>query len=1023
MRAILELGFGGKALDACRKLGSGFRSSVLAAVALAVAHAVPAAAQNPAIVEPGNVVVTGFSGTVAYPAPAGADPFDYVTINGDGPSAQVVDVRYLGAQGQLSDALKTFAVPAAAIGQVFGVALDDAPNPNIYLAATAAYGLSIFRPDGSNRIRRVRQGTPGAQFVPGQFGSPQDGGGPGSIWRIDGVTGEVALFANVDTAGPASLGGLAFDPISQQLFVADRTTGIVYRYSLDGRQQGSYDHGVEGRGPYGLSPLPYVPQPPVNIATPYFNTESRSTWGFAAPARRVFALAVRDNRLYYSVAQGPQIWSVGISRSGAVAAGPRLEVEVPALQDGIEITAITFDGVGRMYLAERGATAGDYEMNALATGGQSRVLRFVPKQAGDPSPGNWRLAPEQYAIGLAPNYNNADGGVALGYGYGQNGVVDFDACRSTVWSTGERLLDPGDPARPQGAYPQVDGLQANAPGLVEPQNQPPLNAWYVKYDDGPGSPAYRGHMGSVAVYSPCGEPVPVAPPPYTPPPPQPPPVTCPPGTIYDSGQCIVTVTCPPGTVYSNGQCIYETCPPGYVIQGGQCVPPPVACPPGMAFYKGRCIPLECPPNMERRPNGECVCRGDQIFYNGRCVPQNACPPGMIKYPNGICWCPRGQEYINGRCVIERCPPGYHKGPNGVCIPDYVKCGPGEILVNGQCVPKNCPPGYHKGPNGVCIPNPVKCGPGEILVNGQCVPKNCPPGFHKGPNGVCIPNPANCGPGEILVNGQCVPKNCPPGYHKGPNGVCIPDFVKCGPGEVLVNGRCVPKSCPPGLTWENGRCVPIRCGQNEQFVNGKCVPIRPLPPKCKPGEELVKGKCVPIKCSANQQLVNGKCVALPPKCKQGEELVKGKCVPIKCSANQQLVNGKCVALPPKCKQGEELVKGKCVPVKPPPQACNGVKVGGACWYLGNGNQSCKQVCSNHGGYDGATKDYAGSGGSNANCDRVLKALKVGRGSMSNINWKGFGCYFSNIDKANMRDKKNTDAGASATGVLRACACSK
>lgn len=44
---------------------------------------------------------------------------------------------------------------------------------------------------------------------------PDQGGGPGSIWRIDGTTGEVRLFANVMLDGAANsgpaLGGLAFD--------------------------------------------------------------------------------------------------------------------------------------------------------------------------------------------------------------------------------------------------------------------------------------------------------------------------------------------------------------------------------------------------------------------------------------------------------------------------------------------------------------------------------------------------------------------------------------------------------------------------------------------------------------------------------------------------------------------------------------------------------------------------------------------------------------------------------------------
>ncbi len=878
-----------------------FRSAAVRWLALATAclalAAVPAQSQNAGIVAPGNAIVTGFSGTIAAPAAPRDDPFDQVTINPDGPSAEVIDLGNLGPQGQLSDALKTFAVSSAEVGQVFGVTIDNAPRPNIYLAATSAYGLSIHLPDGTRSVRRIRVGTPGARFVPGQFGPPEYGGSPGSIWRIDGVSGEAYLFANINPAavGAASLGGLAFDPASLQIFAVDRGTGIIHRLGLDGVERGTYDHGIEGRPPAGLAPLPYIPGPPVDINAPSFSTEAPSTWGFAPPGRRVFAVAVRNGRLYYSIAQGPQVWSVGIGRTGALAASPRLEVEVPALQDGIEIASIAFDGAGRMYIAERGPVTGDYELTRLASGGAARVLRYVPKPAGDPAPGLWRLLPDQYAIGFAPAYNNADGGVALGYGYRTPGAIDFNACRATLWSTGERLLDAGNGTLPPGYFQTVDGLQGNAPSLTLPQNAPPVNSWFVDYNDTPGNPDFHGHVGAVTIFSPCA-----AESPYVPPPPV---ITCPPGTVLESGLCVVTVTCPPGAVFKNGICVYQTCPPGYVLSKGQCIPPPVTCGPGFAFYDGRCVPLECPPGMQRMPNGQCICPVGNLFHNGKCVPPNTCPPGMVQSPNGICWCPAGTQYLDGQCIPNYCPNGY-------------------VTINGECVPDKCPPGYFRGPNGACIPIFGPCGPGEILVNGRCVPKVCPPGQQLRPDGTCHWI-GTCRPGEIIVNGKCVPQKCPPYQELGSDGRCHPISVDCPKGmeyqngkcvpkcrgdEHLVNGKCVPKppNCKNNEELVNGRCVP-KCRNNEHLVNGKCVP---KPPKCKNDEELVNGKCVQ-KCGKNQHLVNGKCVAKPSECEKGEQLVNGKCVPA-CKKDEELVKGKCVPKKPNCKKGEQAVNGKCVP---------------------------------------------------------------------------------------------------------------
>ncbi len=145
-------------------------------------------------------------------------------------------------QAQLIASPKRFSTTAAQTGQFFGLALDNANPPNIYAAATSIYGLPLLASDTGVRLKT---GAPNAVFMNALFGPAASGGGPASIWRIDGRTGEVRLFANVATgnSGPA-LGGLAFDPSTASLFAVDRETGLIFSYDLNGQERGRFDHGV-----------------------------------------------------------------------------------------------------------------------------------------------------------------------------------------------------------------------------------------------------------------------------------------------------------------------------------------------------------------------------------------------------------------------------------------------------------------------------------------------------------------------------------------------------------------------------------------------------------------------------------------------------------------------------------------------------------------------------------------------------------------------------------------------------------
>ena len=518
-------------------------------------------AQDTAIITRGDAAVTAFSGARQVgEVPADLHPLDLTFIDVNGATLQVFDLTQLGGppDGQVVNAPIRFQAMAGEIGQVFGVTLDgDTANatPNIYVTSTSLFGLQIVTPEGD----RLVKGEPGARWMPGQFGLGK-GGTPGSVWKIDGTTGVVSLLANIkhdgkDNAGPG-LGDIAYDPATQQLFVSDIETGLIHRLGLDGGDRGTFDHGTAGRAKDGLEPVAYDAAGRMSIESPEFDIENPSTWGFADKRRMAFAVAAQDDRLYYSTAEGPQIWSVGLNDDGSFADDARLEIDVTDTPNGNMITDIVFDGDGTLYLAQRGAIVGSYDYSVFAKPEASDVLRYVWDDTDD----RWSEKPDEYAVGLKPPHRSIEGGVALNYGYDTGGNIDYDQCRATLWTTGEHLREGEDAERIfQGGARIIHGLQGNDKGAVRPANVPPYETWFVDNDGLFLDANVYGHVGDIAIFNPCdkrtaAEPVPLPFPPelpYYPPLPEPeehvgPGIfidkLCGPAIFGGEIHCIITVT-------------------------------------------------------------------------------------------------------------------------------------------------------------------------------------------------------------------------------------------------------------------------------------------------------------------------------------------------------------------------------------------------------------------------------------------------------------------------------------------------
>jgi hypothetical protein len=834
----------------------------------------PASAQVPGILATGNAVVTGFSGA-QLPAqlPPGVNPADLTFIDPNGPSARIVDLQAPGAppQAQLIAAPLRVTVTAAQVGQVFAVALDGATPPNIYVAASSAYGLPIVIPGQGGLPVRVYQGMLGARFMPGLFGPAAQGGGPGSIWRIDGMSGVVSLFANVMLDGVVNsgpgLGGLVFDGTSSTLIVADRDTGMIHRFALSGAEVGRYDHGVQGLTAAGLPPVPFDPGKRLDITSPNFSTQDTSTWSYAPPARRVFGLAVHGGRLYYAVAAGLQVWSVSIAADGSFGSDARIEIAAVPGNASNEISKITFDDQGRLLLAQRAAPTGASDFVVLAPQSAGLLLRYQFPQPANP-------APAEYAVGFNDVLRNSTGGTAVGYGYDAAGRLNPAKCGGYLWTTSDQLRNAADPTLAAQlsltSALNINGLQGNDIALVSPANVPPLQSYFVELDDSSANTnAARGHLADIAIPRRCGQasaapqPAPNAP------------AVPPPGGLF----------CPAGQLFAPlGLPVCQF--PLALAPDGTCAPPPTTDPSG--------LPIFCPlPLVSAGPDGACVVPPPSLCPFPL-VPglDFTCVPPSPNVPRGICTCPDGQL----------------PGPDGSCPlppPPTTYCPPGQIFT--PATPPVCQFSLAPAADGTCGPAPGSC------LSGSCPPQ-CPSPLVPGPDGTCVPTSSNVPPGICT---------CPNGQLPGPGGFCPPsapaaDFLR----RLTTPRRTPPAPTPPRLPLPTGCTFPqvlinntCMCANGGTLIGGACVLRPPQPIRCEPPRVLLDNTCA---CPDGGTFRGGKC--LPPprppiQCEPPRKLLNNTCA---CPNGGTFRDGVCEKPPTKPAPDTKTTTPPKLNVKPPPK---------------------------------------------------------------------------------------------------------
>jgi hypothetical protein len=312
---------------------------------------------------------------------------------------------------------------AANLGQVFGVALDDASPPNIYLTSSTVYG--DFSVNAANAVT--------------MFGPAGNGG---TVYKINGATGVITTLATLPNTkhtvpghalqASAGLGNIAYSTVDKYLYVTNMDDGIIYAQPTGPGVAHQYDHGVNGRPEEGLSVEP-------DIAADLFTKMGH---------RRVWGVAVNETerRLYYSVwweddgrqntSEDNEIWSVSLNALGGfVANSARREFRLPP-RVGAPLTGrcnpvsdISFSPSGAMLVAERTryADTGTRLVGGANDAHFARVLEFTGTHL------SWVASPlNKYAVGNSVVHQNSAGGV----------VAD---CDENVWATGDALhFAPGD---------------------------------------------------------------------------------------------------------------------------------------------------------------------------------------------------------------------------------------------------------------------------------------------------------------------------------------------------------------------------------------------------------------------------------------------------------------------------------------------------------------------------------------------------------------------------------------------------
>lgn len=360
------------------------------------------------------------------------------------------------------------------MGMVFGLTIDK--SGNIYVAATNIMEGSVtpmFGTAGSGGIYKVKYDD----------------------WTVtDFITTVGTSSSSSTTQIPntgVGLGNLAYDEYNDQLFATNMEDGKIYRISMSGTIQNTFDPFQADNAQAGAA------------------DKGERLWGIG-----VYKEPTGNARVYFSRwnadTQDPsatvnnEIWSVALDQNGNFTGTEQREITMPLYASALggssyssPVSEINFASDGRMLLAERGMYSVTQSIPHM-----SRVLLYTLTS------GSWGTSPMIFQVGNlgwdGSGYNNCAGGVDFGYKEYDSGTGVVSGCNEMVWATGDALKLGG--YNYDGTMDYVYGMAGmpatgNSLNTTAPDFAPTTSYFVDANNDISDIP--KGTMGTVRVFRNC----------------------------------------------------------------------------------------------------------------------------------------------------------------------------------------------------------------------------------------------------------------------------------------------------------------------------------------------------------------------------------------------------------------------------------------------------------------------------------------------------------------------------------------